>query len=141
MQRRGRKVANIKSCSFFLSISLPPWQPILTPIPTCSQCVKATAYSSCVVSSSRSDPAVSSTGLGSRWTAWVQWSRQLRSGLASTHGGAVEIECTSSSAVTHQNNTACAVPARGQHHREVNCNWAGSETEPETGRLRNPPWW
>ena len=23
-------------------------------------------------------------------------------------------------------------------HREVNCNWAGSETEPETGRLRNP---
>ena len=26
-------------------------------------------------------------------------------------------------------------------HREVNCNWAGSETEPETGRLRNPQWW
>ena len=27
------------------------------------------------------------------------------------------------------------------NHREVNCNWAGSEIEPETGRLRNPPWW
>ena len=29
----------------------------------------------------------------------------------------------------------------GHRFAQVNCNWAGSETEPETGRLRNPQWW
>ena len=33
------------------------------------------------------------------------------------------------------------ISADATTHREVNCNWAGSETEPETGRLRNPQWW
>ena len=39
------------------------------------------------------------------------------------------------------NNTIITVyhlnPSNCKDHREVNCNWAGSETEPETGRLRN----
>ena len=35
---------------------------------------------------------------------------------------------------------AASVRTNRWNHREVNCNWAGSETEPETGRLRNPQW-
>ena len=40
-----------------------------------------------------------------------------------------------------KNNRAKHHIQRQADHREVNCNWAGSETEPETGRLRNPQWW